>query len=51
MGKEKKVSQDRARISYHLSQEMGIPMAEIARHIGIRTSAVTKAIQNREAII
>jgi len=38
-----------ARISYHLSHGFGISMAEIARHVGVCTSAVDKAIQNMES--
>jgi hypothetical protein len=39
----------RARISSHLSHELGIPMAEIARHVGVRGLAVIKAIQKMES--
>jgi hypothetical protein len=45
-GKRKKVSQVRARIAYQLNHEMGVPLAEIARHVGVCTSAVAKAIEN-----
>lgn len=48
-GRRKKVSRARSRISYYLSHEMGIPMAEIARHVGVCTSAVAKAIKNMES--
>jgi putative transposase len=48
-GQRKRVSQARARISYHLSRQMGVPMAEIARQVGVCTSAVAKAIQTMEA--
>jgi chromosomal replication initiation ATPase DnaA len=48
-GRRRRVSQARARISYHLSHGFGIPMAEIARHVGVCTSAVEKAIQNMES--
>jgi len=34
--------------SYYLSHEMGIPLAEIARHVGVCTSAVAKAVGNLE---
>ncbi|MDI6789646.1 MAG: hypothetical protein QME44_03030 [Thermodesulfobacteriota bacterium] len=30
----RKVSQARARIAYRLSSELGIPVCEIARHLG-----------------
>ncbi len=45
-GKRRKVSEVRARISFRLSHEMGIPFAEIARHVGVCTSAVAKAVQS-----
>jgi hypothetical protein len=45
-GKRKKVCRVRARIAYQLNHEMGIPLAEIARHVGVCTSAVAKAIEN-----
>jgi REP element-mobilizing transposase RayT len=48
-GQRKRVSRARARISYHLSRQMGVPMAEIARQVGVCTSAVAKAIQTMEA--
>ena len=48
-GKRRKVSEIRGKISFHLSQEMGIPFAEIARHVGVCTSAVAKAVQTFEA--
>jgi hypothetical protein len=45
----KKVSQVRGRIAYQLNHEMGVPLAEIARHVGVCTSAVAKAIENIES--
>jgi len=45
-GKRRKVSEVRARIAYQLNHEMGVPLAEIARHVGVCTSAVAKAIEN-----
>jgi GTP-sensing pleiotropic transcriptional regulator CodY len=39
----------RAKISSHLNHELGIPMAEIARHVGVCGSAVIKAIQKMES--
>jgi REP element-mobilizing transposase RayT len=44
----RKYSRVRARISYHLSQEFGVSRAEIARQLGVCTSAIAKAIQNME---
>ncbi len=49
-GRRKKVSRARARIAYQLSSELGIPAAEIARHLGVCTSAIVKAIQNSESM-
>ena len=48
-GQRRRVSQLRTRVSYHLSRELGIPMAEIARHVGVCASAVVKAIQKMES--
>jgi len=48
-GKRRKVSQIRAKISYQLSHGMGIPFAEIARHVGVCTSAVAKAVESFSA--
>jgi len=48
-GQRRKVSQLRTRVSYHLSRELGVPMAEIARHVGVCASAVVKAIQKMES--
>ncbi|MBM4340623.1 MAG: hypothetical protein FJ110_13905 [Deltaproteobacteria bacterium] len=44
-GQRREVSRLRAKISSHLSHEKGVPMAEIARHVGVCGSAVVKAIQ------
>ena len=41
--------QVRVMISYYLSHELGILTAEIARHLGVCTSAIIKAIQNLES--
>ena len=48
-GRRRRVSGVRARISYRLSHEMGVPAAEIARHLGVCTSAIVKAIQQLES--
>jgi len=48
-GKRRKVSEVRTKISYQLSHEMGVPFAEIARHVGVCTSAVAKAVQSLES--
>ena len=44
-GQRREVSRLRAKISFYLSHELGIPMAEIARHVGVCGSAVVKAVQ------
>ncbi len=46
----REVSRLRAKISSHLSHELGIPMAEIARHAGVCASAVVKAIRKMESV-
>ena len=48
-GQRREVSRLRAKISSHLSHALGIPMAEIARHVGLCGSAVIKAIQKMES--
>ncbi|MFX0203357.1 MAG: hypothetical protein ACFFCW_45220, partial [Candidatus Hodarchaeota archaeon] len=48
-GRRRKVSHARARISYQLSHGLGIPAAEIARHLGVCTSAIARAIQKLES--
>jgi hypothetical protein len=44
----RKYSGVRAKIAYHLSHELGISRAEIARQLGVCTSAIAKAIRNLE---
>ena len=44
----RKYSRVRAKISYYLSHEFGVSRAEIARQLGVCTSAIAKAIQNME---
>lgn len=41
----KAVSRARAHIAFQLNREHGIPMAEIARAVGVSTTAIIKAIQ------
>jgi len=41
----KAVSRARAHIAFQLNREYGIPMAEIARAVGVSTTAIIKAIQ------
>lgn len=49
-GQRRRVSKVRAEIAYYLSHELGMPMAEIARQVGVCTSAVAKAVENLESI-
>ncbi|TSA10476.1 MAG: hypothetical protein D4R73_05215 [Deltaproteobacteria bacterium] len=48
-GRRRKVSETRAEISYRLNCESGIPAAEIARHLGLCTSAIAKAFEKYES--
>jgi len=48
-GQRRKISEVRARIAYYLNREMGICMAEIARNLGVSTSAVAMAIKKEES--
>jgi len=41
------VSEVRARIACSLNREMGISMAEIARRLGVGTSAIAMAIRRK----
>lgn len=44
-GRRRKVSEVRAKIACHLTREMGLSLAEIARNLGVGTSAIAKAIR------
>ena len=46
--KTRKCSQVRAQIAYCLSHEFGVSQAEIARQLGVCTSAIAKAIKKTE---
>ncbi len=46
-GQTRRVSRVRAEIGLILSREYGIPMAEIARHLGVCTSGIAKAIRRK----
>ncbi len=46
----RKYSGVRAKIAYHLSSELGVSRAEIARQTGVCTSAIAKAIQKLEGV-
>jgi hypothetical protein len=48
-GQRRRVSELRAKVCYQLSRDFGIPMAEIARHVGVSASAVVKSVQKRES--
>ncbi|MGC8810168.1 MAG: hypothetical protein ACP5Q3_07955, partial [bacterium] len=43
------VSRVRSRIAYQLNRDFGITMAEIARNVGVCTTAVIKAVKKMEA--
>jgi putative transposase len=47
-GQVRRVSSVRAKVAWQLSREYGIPMAEIARHVGVCTSAIANAIRKIE---
>jgi hypothetical protein len=47
-GRARKVSEVRAMIASHLRGEYGISMAEIARHVGVCTSAVANSLRKKE---
>ena len=48
-GQRRRVSELREKVCYHLNHDFGIPMAEIARHVGVCASAVVKSIQKMES--
>jgi len=48
-GQRRLVSRARSKIAYRLNRELGISMAEIARNVGVCTTAVIKAIKKMEA--
>jgi len=41
------ISQVRLQIAYQLVQDYGIPLAEVARQLGVSTSAISKAITRK----
>ncbi len=47
-GKRRKVSDTRARIASRGRTELGLTAAAIARHVGVNTSAITRAIERFE---
>jgi predicted ArsR family transcriptional regulator len=48
-GQRRRVSEVRTEIACYLSREMGISMAEIARRLGVGTSAIAMAIRRRDS--
>jgi putative transposase len=46
--KRRKVSEARAVIGLRSREELGLSAAEIARHVGVNTSAITRAIERAE---
>ena len=46
--KRRRVAEVRAKVVYGLNREMGISMAEMARHLGVRASAIAMAILKEE---
>jgi hypothetical protein len=42
-----RISEVRSEIAYQLVEHYGLPLAEIARHLGVSTSAISKAITRR----
>jgi len=48
-GKRREVTKVRREIAYYLGREMGVTMAEIARNVGVGTSAVVMALKQKEA--
>ena len=47
-GKARRVTRVRSKIAWRLSREYGIPLAEIARDLGVCTSAIGKAVRKME---
>jgi len=47
-GQARRVSLVRAKIAWRLTREYGIPLAEIARDLGVCTSAIAKAVRKLE---
>jgi REP element-mobilizing transposase RayT len=47
-GRRTKASEARAAIAYRATTEFGLPAAEIARHLGVTTASITRAVQKAE---
>jgi hypothetical protein len=41
------ICQVRSQIAYQLVEDYGLPLAEVARHLGVSTSAISKAITKK----
>jgi len=41
----RRVAEAKAKVAYGLNREMGISMAEIARHLGVGVSAIAMALR------
>jgi len=48
-GQRRRVSKVREEKAYYLIHEFGMPMAEIARDLGVCSSAIIKAVQKLES--
>jgi hypothetical protein len=47
-GQTRRISRVRCKIAWRLNREYGIPLAEIARDLGVCTSAIAKAVRKME---
>ena len=47
-GRRRKVSEARTAIAYRAVTEFGLPAAEIARHLGVTTASITRAVQKAD---
>ena len=47
-GRRTKASEARTAIAYRAATEFGLPAAEIARHLGVTTASITRAIQKAD---
>jgi putative transposase len=43
-----RVSDTRSRIAWRSIEELGLPLAEIARHLGVNTSSISRAVAKQE---
>ena len=47
-GRRTKASEARTAIAYRATTEFGLPAAEIARHLGVTTASITRAVQKAD---